>query len=90
MSLRLNLSAAGDPFDLEPVELDVELTEPKLPAYAQLLLDVLRGDPTLFVRGDEAEAAWAVVEPVLQAWREGRVPLLEYPAGSAGPPEPSR
>jgi glucose-6-phosphate 1-dehydrogenase len=57
-----------------------------LPPYGRVLLDLLDGGSTLSVRGDEAEEAWRVVEPVLAAWREDRVPLEEYPAGSAGPP----
>lgn len=56
-----------------------------LPAYGRLLLDVLRGDPALSIRGDEAEEAWRVLEPVLSAWERDLVPLEEYPAGSAGP-----
>jgi glucose-6-phosphate 1-dehydrogenase len=54
-------------------------------AYSNLLLDMLRGDPMLTLRGDEVEEAWRIVEPVLDGWREGVVPLREYPAGSAGP-----
>ncbi len=42
-------------------------------------MDVLKG-------GGEAEQAWRVLTPVLQAWAEGRVLLEEYSAGSAGPP----
>ena len=57
-----------------------------LPPYGRVLLDVLDGGSTLSVRGDEAEEAWRVVEPVLAAWRAGRVALDEYPAGSTGPP----
>jgi glucose-6-phosphate 1-dehydrogenase len=57
-----------------------------LPPYGHVLLDLLDGGSTLSVRGDEAEEAWRVVEPVLTAWREHRVPLDEYPAGSDGPP----
>ncbi len=43
------------------------------------------GGSALSVRGDEAEWAWRVVNPVLEDWRAGRVPLEEYPAGSDGP-----
>jgi glucose-6-phosphate 1-dehydrogenase len=57
-----------------------------LPPYGHVLLNLLSGDSTLSVRGDEAEEAWRVVTPVLEAWADGRVPLEEYPAGSAGPP----
>jgi glucose-6-phosphate 1-dehydrogenase len=47
------------------------------------MLDVLNGGSTL--SGDEAEEAWRLVTPVLDAWAKGAVPLEEYPAGSAGP-----
>ncbi|MCQ4198963.1 hypothetical protein ACFWGR_19700 [Streptomyces sp. NPDC060311] len=60
---------------------------PDLQACGRLLLDVFRGDPALSIRGEEAEEAWRVVEPVLSAWERGLVPLEEYPAGSDGPPE---
>lgn len=55
---------------------------PALPdAYETLLLDVLAGDQTLFVRADEAEASWRVYTPVLG----NRPPVYPYPAGSWGP-----
>jgi glucose-6-phosphate 1-dehydrogenase len=57
-----------------------------VPPYGHVLVDLLDGGSTLSVRGDGAEEAWRVVEPVLAAWRENRVPLEEYPAGSDGPP----
>jgi glucose-6-phosphate 1-dehydrogenase len=52
-----------------------------------LLLDVLNGDLTLSIRDDEAEESWRIVEPILEHWNAGHVPLLEYPAGSDGPVE---
>jgi glucose-6-phosphate 1-dehydrogenase len=81
----INLNGAGDPFDLEPAELAVDLAPQELPAYARLLVDILDGDPTLSIRGDEAEEAWRIVEPVLASWQAGEVPLRTYPAGSGGP-----
>jgi glucose-6-phosphate 1-dehydrogenase len=56
-----------------------------LPAYGEVLAGVLDGDPILSVRGDTAEECWRVVDPVLQAWRAGKVAMDEYPAGSDGP-----
>jgi glucose-6-phosphate 1-dehydrogenase len=54
-------------------------------AYERLLMDVVRGDPTLFMRRDEVEAAWAWAEPILRHWQDnGRVPRT-YPAGTDGP-----
>ena len=54
-------------------------------AYGRVILDVLHGDPTLSIRGDEAEECWRIVEPILASWRRGVPPLTEYPAGSSGP-----
>ena len=58
----------------------------ELAAYRQVLLDVLGGGSRTSVSAQEAELAWRIVEPVLRAWSDGAVPMLEYPAGSAGPP----
>ncbi|MBI1395342.1 MAG: glucose-6-phosphate dehydrogenase [Betaproteobacteria bacterium] len=54
-------------------------------AYERLLLDVVRGDQTLFMRRDEVEAAWAWIDPVMEAWRELDEPPKPYPAGTWGP-----
>ncbi|QDH13001.1 glucose-6-phosphate dehydrogenase [Formicincola oecophyllae] len=55
-------------------------------SYEKLLLDAAHGDPALFVRRDEVEAAWAWIEPVLQCWAaENTPPMVTYPAGGAGP-----
>jgi glucose-6-phosphate 1-dehydrogenase len=54
-------------------------------AYERLLMDVVRGNPTLFMRRDEVEAAWAWVEPILAAWRASDEPPKAYPAGTWGP-----
>jgi len=55
-------------------------------AYERLLLDCLIGDPTLFTRADEVEAAWSLIDPIEDAWRNGRPPLETYAAGTWGPP----
>jgi glucose-6-phosphate 1-dehydrogenase len=49
------------------------------------LLDVVRGNPILFMRRDEVEAAWRFVEPILDGWRELNVKAQPYVAGSWGP-----
>jgi glucose-6-phosphate 1-dehydrogenase len=85
MSLGVNINGPGDPFDLEYIELDAALAPQEISAYGRLILDVLKGDLTLSIRDDEAEESWRIVEPILNAWREGQVPLLEYAAGSEGP-----
>ncbi|MGV9933098.1 glucose-6-phosphate dehydrogenase [Streptomyces olivaceoviridis] len=71
---------------LAQLSLTARMEPPDLPAYGRLLLDVMKGDPALSIRGDEAEEAWRVLAPVLSAWQSNRVPLEEYPAGSDGPP----
>ena len=85
-SLALELAGvAGRVGELSPLSLDARVAPPELPAYGQLLLDVLNRNAALSIRGDEAEESWRVVTPVLEAWDIGLVPLEEYPAGSAGP-----
>ncbi|MGA2482846.1 MAG: glucose-6-phosphate dehydrogenase [Candidatus Acidiferrales bacterium] len=57
-------------------------------AYATLLNDCLRGDATLFDRGDSVEAAWALVGPILDAWGASKAEIIpSYAAGSWGPRE---
>lgn len=55
-------------------------------AYETLLLDVISGDQTLFMRADQVEAAWEVVMPVLDYWENNKMPdFPNYPANSWGP-----
>lgn len=54
-------------------------------AYERLLMDVVRGNPTLFMRRDEVEAAWSWIEPILRGWEQQRVPPKTYTAGTWGP-----
>jgi glucose-6-phosphate 1-dehydrogenase len=55
-------------------------------AYEMLLLDVMRGDATLFIRADEAEAQWRLITPIEEAWAEQSPPdVTNYAAGSDGP-----
>jgi glucose-6-phosphate 1-dehydrogenase len=56
-------------------------------AYERLLLDVMIGDPTLFMRRDAVEAAWDWVMPILDRWNAQNAPLPTYPAGGWGPKE---
>ena len=59
--------------------------EKAIDAYEDLLLDVLKGDRSLFLRFDEVEHAWRVVDPILQTWANERDYVVTYPAGSWGP-----
>lgn len=54
-------------------------------AYQRLLLDAINGNATLFIRGDEVEAAWRFVDAIRAGWEENADELHEYPAGSHGP-----
>jgi len=59
-------------------------------AYEDLLLDVIEGDRTLFLRYDEVEWAWRVVDPVLRVWATERDYIHTYPSGTWGPQETQR
>jgi glucose-6-phosphate 1-dehydrogenase len=74
---------------LSPTGLDISFEKTfgkRFPdAYERLLMDTVRGDPTLFMRHDEVEAAWAWVEPILEAWASRPDHPRPYPAGTWGP-----
>ena len=74
---------------LSPTQLDISFEKAfatRYPdAYERLLMDSVRGNPTLFMRRDEVEAAWSWVEPIIEAWDETREPPRLYPAGTWGP-----
>ncbi len=77
---------------LAPAELDMTFADRlqaaklRMPdAYERLVMDVVRGDQTLFMRGDEVEAAWAWVDPIIAAWEERAEYPPTYDPGSAGP-----
>jgi glucose-6-phosphate 1-dehydrogenase len=78
--------------EIAPVDMEFDYTqafgEVTAPAYETLLLDVMIGEATLFTRSDEVEAAWRVVDPLIQYWethKPRRMPT--YAAGSWGPRE---
>jgi glucose-6-phosphate 1-dehydrogenase len=88
--LRFQAKQPGPSMRLNPVEMRFcyseafKVTPPE--AYETLLLDVLLGDATLFMRADQVEAAWSVVMPILEAWETtAPVDLPNYRAGSCGP-----
>ncbi len=59
-------------------------------AYEALILDIIEGDHTHFLRADEVNWAWQVVDPVLKLWATERDYIHSYPAGSWGPVEANR
>lgn len=89
VELHLMTKQAGDKNVLKPVKLDLDLTgtnERHLDAYERLLMDVVRGNQTLFVRRDELNAAWQWVEPIMTAWGGSDEAPELYAAGDNGPP----
>jgi glucose-6-phosphate 1-dehydrogenase len=86
--VRLATTLNGPERRAENRELELLSTEPARTAYANLVVEMLRSDPTLFIRGDEAEEAWRIIDPVMNAWSADDVPMQEYAAGQAplGPP----
>jgi len=85
LAFDVDVNGPGNIFSLGRVTLEAELSASDLLPYGEVLEGVLSGDPLLSVRGDTAEDCWRIVEPVLEAWAQGKVPLEEYDAGSAGP-----
>ncbi len=94
-NVRFELQIKTDGLEMRTrtVQMDASYNNPereKLEAYAALLLDVMRGDQTLFLRYDEVAWAWRVVDPILKAWSVERDFIHTYPAGSWGPKEADR
>jgi glucose-6-phosphate 1-dehydrogenase len=92
VAMKFTAKVPGPVMDLRSVQMDFDygasFAAASPEAYERLLLDAMLGDSTLFIRGDEVEAAWAIVDPILEGWRE-QMParLPEYRAGTWGPPE---
>jgi glucose-6-phosphate 1-dehydrogenase len=89
-SIMLNSKAPGPDLTLQPVRMDFDygkaFSTPISDAYERLIRDAIRGDASLFARGDEVEEAWRVVTPILDSWRDLSCPLFpNYAAGTWGP-----
>jgi glucose-6-phosphate 1-dehydrogenase len=91
ITLRFGAKVPGQAFRVRSVSMDffygAAFLEETPEAYERLLLDALVGDQTLFIRADEVERAWRIVDPILSAWIDERAPLTRYDAGSWGPAE---
>jgi glucose-6-phosphate 1-dehydrogenase len=94
ITLRFGAKVPGQAFRVRSVSMDffygAAFLEETPEAYERLLLDALIGDATLFIRSDEVEQAWRIVDPLLQAWEMDEVPLARYEAGTWGPDEADR
>jgi glucose-6-phosphate 1-dehydrogenase len=91
VSMSLNSKIPGPRMILRPVKMEflygTTFLSQSPEAYERLLLDAMRGDATLFTRGDEVEGQWRIVDPIVRAWQELPGPLPKYPSGSQGPDE---
>ncbi|MDR2219466.1 MAG: glucose-6-phosphate dehydrogenase [Methylobacillus sp.] len=88
MHMEMHVRAPGLGMKTRMVSLNAsyrQADEKPLEAYQALLLDVIRGDKTLFIRFDEVEWAWRVVDNIQKAWAKNTAPISDYPAGSWGP-----
>ena len=76
-------------FELRPVSLDLSFAETfgiRYPdAYERLLMEVLRGNPALFMRRDEVEAAWEWIDGIIDGWQVSKQKVESYVSGSWGP-----
>ncbi|HIK18633.1 MAG TPA: glucose-6-phosphate dehydrogenase [Leptolyngbyaceae cyanobacterium M33_DOE_097] len=93
ISLRFDVKTPGNSLRTRPVDMDFRYDsafgQPNTDAYARLLVDCMLGDQTLFTRGDEVEASWRILTPLLQVWDAPAAPdsIPMYEAGTWGPVE---
>jgi glucose-6-phosphate 1-dehydrogenase len=89
ISWRLNGKVPGGQLNIKSVALDFlyETTFNVEPpeAYERLIFDAMMGDQTLFIRADETEAAWAVIDPIEQGWAKSKQEPQQYGPGTWGP-----
>ncbi|HEY3207701.1 MAG TPA: glucose-6-phosphate dehydrogenase [Gaiellaceae bacterium] len=90
VSLAIGAKVPGQGLQIRTVHMDflyggafrIDMPE----AYERLLLDCMRGDPTLFTREDEVDEQWQIVDAIVAAWRRDRPSFPNYEAGTWGPP----
>jgi glucose-6-phosphate 1-dehydrogenase len=94
VSLSLGAKIPGTRMRIRPVNMEflygTSFLSQSPEAYERLIMDAMRGDPTLFTRDDEVEAQWRIIDPILDAWERDATPLATYPSGTPGPPEADR
>jgi glucose-6-phosphate 1-dehydrogenase len=94
ISLRFEAKIPGDHLEIDSVLMRMgyrdTFKKPLSDAYERLLLDCMRGDPTLFARRDEVEQAWRLITPIVSALDRGAVPIARYEPGRSGPAEADR
>ncbi len=91
INLAFGAKEPGESFNLRSVDMHFSYADTfgvaPADAYERLIHDALLGDHMLFLRADEAEQAWRIIDPYLDAFAQGDPPLSTYPAGSWGPHE---
>jgi len=93
MRMEIHVKQPGLDMDTRVMQMNasfLKTDEQTLDAYETLLLDVIEGDRSLFIRFDEVEWAWQVVDPILRHWTIEREFIPTYPAGTWGPSEANR
>jgi glucose-6-phosphate 1-dehydrogenase len=91
ISLLINAKTPGTVTRIAPAHMDfdydVAFGSYSPEAYERLLLDAILGDFTLFIRNDEVEGSWRIIDSIEEGWAKNFPPLAFYPAGSSGPEE---
>src|SRR5204863_3265883 len=97
ISLLINAKTPGNVARIAPATMDFDYGEAfgsySPEAYERLLLDAILGDFTLFIRNDEVEGSWRIIDSIERVWAGegggggGSPPISFYPAGTWGPPE---
>jgi glucose-6-phosphate 1-dehydrogenase len=89
LMLQVQAKTPGDGMRLQPMSLSLLFEDSdstrRLDAYERLLMDVIRGRLTLFMRRDEQEAAWQWVEPIMHGWSQSNEAPKPYTSGTWGP-----
>ena len=94
ISLRFGAKVPGHSFRVRTASMefsyDQTFAEESPEAYERLLLDAMLGDPTLFIRTDEVEQCWRIVDPIIEHWAKDNSPITTYEAASWGPTDADR
>ena len=94
ISLRFGAKVPGHSFRVRTASMDFSydgsFREESPEAYERLILDALLGDATLFIRADEVDQCWRIVDPIIDHWANSNAPIPTYEAASWGPTDADR